>query len=82
MIRKFDKFGRLVIPKAMRKQMNFEELGEADIDLVNNKIVITNPNNFDIERYIMEQINECDNAESKLIYADILNKINENKKER
>lgn len=79
MIRKFDDLGRLVIPKEMRDELGFTGSGKADINVVDNKLIITNPNKFDICKYIKEQLDKCENGTEALIYADILNKINENK---
>lgn len=44
MYRNFDKFGRITLPKIMRKKLNFEENGEAKIELKGDKIIITNEN--------------------------------------
>ena len=44
MNRKFDDLGRIVIPKEMRNKLGFGNRDEANIELVDDKIVITNMN--------------------------------------
>lgn len=48
MNRKFDKLGRIVIPIEMRDKLNLNEpRAEAKIELVDDKIILTNPNQED-----------------------------------
>lgn len=76
--RKFDTLGRINIPKEMRDKIDLGENGsEAHFELVGNKIIVTNPkNNFDIEKYLEERLNEIDdNSPNWTIYNDLLTKI-------
>lgn len=80
MIKKFDSAGRIVIPMGIRKQLGLEKVGsEVNIEIKNNKITLTNTKKNNIEEYIQQMIEKCEDARTKLIYAEILNKINENK---
>lgn len=47
MNRKFDKLGRIVIPKEMRDKLGLEDGSEAKIELAGDEIIITNPNTND-----------------------------------
>lgn len=44
MYRNFDKYGRITLPKIMRKKLKFEDNDEARIELKGDKIIITNEN--------------------------------------
>lgn len=79
MIRKFDKLGRIVIPKEMREQIGFTDQAEAEINISGDKIIISNPKNFDIEEFLEEKIKEHqDDMDIKWVYIEILDKIKEN----
>ncbi len=71
MNRKIDELGRLVIPKEMRKKLGLNERDEVKIELENDKIILTNPNKFNLEKYI-EELLEDELYES---YKDILNHL-------
>ena len=43
MFRKFDKLGRLVIPKEMRKAIGLKDEDTAYIQLMNDRIIISKP---------------------------------------
>ena len=47
MNRTIDSLGRLVIPKEMRDKLNLKNGDEVAIELLDNKIIITNPNKED-----------------------------------
>lgn len=49
MNRGIDKLGRLVIPKEMRKQLGLENGDKVNFECKDNKIIITNPNNENID---------------------------------
>lgn len=57
MNRKFDKLGRIVIPKEMRNKLGLKNGDEATIELVDNKIVISNVNNNNND--LQEQIDKA-----------------------
>lgn len=66
MKRHFDKLGRIVIPKEMRKELNFEVNDCAEISLIENKIILSNPKNNDIDKrleFLMERENKLQSIE-------------------
>ena len=69
MNRKFDKLGRIVIPKEMRDKVGLDEPGsEAKIDLVDDNIIITNPNFNDLfENWLCDYILRTESIEAKNI---------------
>lgn len=76
MNRKFDDLGRISIPKEMRDKIGLSNGSEANIELIGNKIIITNPSEFDLENYIKQQIDKFqDDAGAVSAYTDILMKI-------
>lgn len=70
MNRKFDKLGRIVIPKEMRDKIDLGEAGsEAKIELIDNKIIITNPNQEDkFELWLKDYILMSESVEANKIY--------------
>lgn len=78
MNRKFDKLGRIVIPKEMRDKLGLgEPESEAMINLVGDKIIVTNPNQEDpFENWLIDYILRTESNEVK----DILVKYQELKK--
>lgn len=78
MNRKFDKLGRINLPKEMRDKIGLGEPGsEANIELVGDKIIITNPNKEDpFENYLIDYILRTESIEAR----DILIKYQELKK--
>lgn len=76
MNRKIDDLGRISIPKEMRDKIGLANGSEAKIELKGNKIVLSNPDNFDLEKYIEEQLEMFkDNPNAANAYYDILSKI-------
>lgn len=76
MNRKFDNTGRLVIPKEMRDKLGLTNDSEVKIELVGNKIIISNPNEFNLKKYIEERMNDNSLDESaKIELNNILEKI-------
>ncbi len=66
MKRHFDETGRIVIPKEMREELDFGINDFAEIELINNKIVITNPENDDKQKqleFLMERENKLQRIE-------------------
>lgn len=80
MNRHFDELGRIVIPKEMRCALKLAAHEDVRIELVGDKIILTNPNKFNIEDYIGEtrDLFERD-SETWNTLNDILTKIEENK---
>jgi len=80
MNRKFDKLGRLSIPKEMRDKIGIGEPGtEANIELIDNKIIITNPDQVDeFEEWLKEiqLINDDDKTINWILdkYLELKNK--------
>lgn len=56
MYRNVDDLGRIVLPSEMRKQLNIKGGDAVNIDIRNDKIVITNKNTFDIEQYLKDEV--------------------------
>jgi len=78
MNRKFDKLGRIVIPKEMRDKLGLEDGSEAKIELIGEEIIITNPRQEDkFENWLNEKFNS---GYEKLYLEDILLKYLELKK--
>lgn len=74
--RNIDSLGRIVIPKEMRKEIGVENGDEVDISLNEKKIIISNPKNFDIKKYIKNiQLDEKTSTETYRVLEDILNKL-------
>ena len=67
MQRNIDNLGRVVIPKEMRKQLGVNNGDPVNIELVDNKVIITNPSDVDYK-------SRCEQAIKLLkhqIYKDI-----------
>lgn len=68
MNRKIDEVGRLVVPKEMRKQLGLKNGDEVNMEISNNKIIITNPNQEDpFENWLLDYILRTESAEVKNI---------------
>lgn len=69
MNRKFDKLGRIVIPKEMRRKLGLEKAdSETKIELVDYKIIISNPNlNDPFENWLTDYILRTESVEAKNI---------------
>ncbi|MCQ2978232.1 MAG: AbrB/MazE/SpoVT family DNA-binding domain-containing protein [Clostridia bacterium] len=80
MNRKFDNLGRISIPKEMRDKIGLANGSEAHVELLGNKIIISNPERFDLEKYIENQMEvfKDDNSACNAYY-DILSKLKEPK---
>ena len=65
MQRHFDKTGRIVIPKEMRKELGFESEDYAEIELIDNKIILSNPKNSKYKQleFLKERENKLQNIE-------------------
>lgn len=80
MNRHFDELGRIVIPKEMRCALNLAAHEDVRIELKGDKIILTNPNKFNIEEYIQQLMDRYDNTGVVWpVLNDILTKIRENK---
>lgn len=62
MKRHFDNLGRIVIPKDIREELDFGSNDFAEIEIVNKKIIITNPKDIDKQA----QVDFLINRENKL----------------
>jgi bifunctional DNA-binding transcriptional regulator/antitoxin component of YhaV-PrlF toxin-antitoxin module len=60
MRRKIDDLGRLVIPIEMKREIVLENGSEVDIELEDNKIILTNPKGMKTREEI-EQLCKCTN---------------------
>ena len=56
MNRNIDTLGRIVIPKEMRKQLNIKENDPLNIELQDNKIIITKPDTVDYKAIVDKAI--------------------------
>lgn len=88
MKRKIDELGRIVIPKEMRKELDIKENDPLNIEVQDNKIIITKPDTVDYKAIVKEareyllKIEAFQNSgigfyELKAI--DVLKILNENK---
>ena len=57
MKRNIDELGRIVIPAEMRKQLHMNGGDTVNIEIVRNKLVISNPDEVDYKN-IMEELEE------------------------
>lgn len=71
MNRKFDKLGRINLPKEMRKKLGLDKAGsEAYIELIDNRIIITNPMlNDAFDDWLNDYILKTESPEAKKIYV-------------
>lgn len=70
MNRKFDNVGRMVVPMEMRKAIGVDKPGsEVLMQLVNNKIIISNPNlNDKFGDWLKDEILRTEDDNLKYIY--------------
>lgn len=61
MNRNIDNLGRLVIPKEMRKQLDITEYDPLNIELQDNKIIITKTNTVDYKEMVEKARKYLDN---------------------
>lgn len=61
MNRNIDNLGRLVIPKEMRKQLDITEYNPLNIELQDNKIIITKTNTVDYKEMVEKARKYLDN---------------------
>ena len=80
MQRNLDELGRVVIPKEMRKELNIEGGDPINIELQNNKVIITKPDAVDYKA-IVEKIREIINKPWVLADYEIGEEIHKYKKE-
>lgn len=68
MRRYIDSLGRIVIPVEMRRTLEVSEGDPVDFKLVDDKIIISNPNRQDeFENYLMDYILRTESSEAKNI---------------
>lgn len=69
MKRKIDKLNRLVIPREMINELGIKLEDEVEIELKDNKVIITNPKNIDYKSIIEQAVellkHQIDILESK-----------------
>lgn len=68
MNRNIDTLGRIVIPKEMRTQLDIKENDPLNIQLQDNKIIITKPDAVDYKARVEKAIEFIEN---KLLYAQL-----------
>ena len=61
MNRNIDTLGRIVIPKEMRKQLDIKENDPLNIELQDNKIIITKPDTVDYKEMVEKARKYLDN---------------------
>lgn len=59
MNRKIDDLGRIVIPKEMRTKLDIKDGDSINIEVIDDKIVISNPNEIDYKKRIEKAIELC-----------------------
>lgn len=69
MNRNLDNLGRIVIPKEMRKKLGLNNGDEVKIELVNDKVVVSNPNQDDpFEDWLSDYVLRTEMPEVELIH--------------
>ena len=66
MNRNLDNLGRLVIPVEMRNKLGIENGNEVKLELVGNKIIITNPKEIDYKAKYEAALREIEELENQL----------------
>ena len=76
MNRKIDDLGRISVPKEMRVKIGLENGDEVNVELVGDKIIISNPTKFNLEGYLLQQMEVFkDDCSAYNAYRDIYNKM-------
>ena len=70
MKRKIDELGRVVIPKEMRKELDIEENEPVNIEIQDNKIIITKPNTVDYKAIVEKVIKHIEEKKGNLRYYE------------
>lgn len=71
---KLDDKGRLIIPKKMREKIGLSAGSEVNIEMKDNSIILTNPNDEDkFVEYLNKMISRCVNEDVEQYLVDILN---------
>ena len=60
-LKKIDELGRIVIPSEIRKELNIKLNQEIEIDKMDNKIIITNPDNMRSKEEIEKALHDIKN---------------------
>lgn len=76
MKRNIDELGRLVIPKEMRNELGVTNGDTVDIELVDKKVIITNPKEIDYKAIIEEALKYIDNCIGMEVKEDLRNILN------
>lgn len=76
MRRKIDDLGRLVIPIEMKREIGLEKGSEVDIELEDNKIILTNPKGMKSREEIEHKLKEVLNQNYKTDDSEIHGFIN------
>lgn len=70
MNRNIDTLGRIVIPKEMRKQLDIKENDPLNIELQDNKIIITKPDTVDYKEMVEKARKYLDNHKMGLYSSE------------
>lgn len=69
MKRKLDDLGRLVIPKEYRDEIGLSNGAEANIEMNDKEIIITNPNGLKSENEIIAMMKRLDNSNKNDLFV-------------
>ena len=69
MIRNIDSLGRIVLPVEYRKELGIENGSSLNMELIDNKIVITNPDRVDYKAKVEKAIEYIENDLQSFLYS-------------
>lgn len=68
-IRNIDSLGRIVLPVEYRKELGIENGSSLNMELIDNKIVITNPDRVDYKAKVEKAIEYIENDLQSFLYS-------------
>lgn len=68
MVRNIDNLGRIVIPKDFRKELNIEAGTDLNVELIDNKIVITKKDSVDYKAKYEDALRQIEQLEDQILF--------------
>lgn len=68
MNRNIDNLGRIVIPKDFRKELNIEAGSDLNVELIDNKIVITKKDSVDYKAKYEDALRQIEQLEDQILF--------------
>ena len=68
MNRNIENLGRLVIPKDFRKELNIEAGTDLNVELIDNKIVITKKDSVDYKAKYEDALRQIEQLEDQILF--------------